>query len=202
MRYRAAVARLKTIAERCGQVASLWRVDDPVLRAAYAFGDVLDQPRADLPVVQVAFVLDLPADELTWGVEPQSCCGLPHLLEVEKVPVEWYWRPAAWPVSNHVIRRPLRIWTTGGVDAAALAALAGGEAESHRLPAPDPDDEREQLTEELAASLHHLRGVESGYWERSWRGEHRGSGIYPEHHLWNAVHGYLDLFAAVNARET
>ena len=142
MRYRAAVARLKTIAERCGQVASLWRVDDPVLRAAYAFGDVLDQPRADLPVVQVAFVLDLPADELTWGVEPQSCCGLPHLLEVEKVPVEWYWRPAAWPVSNHVIRRPLRIWSAEGSDAARWRRWEPGSRASpgtHRQALPtDP----------------------------------------------------------------
>jgi hypothetical protein len=46
------------------------------------------------------------------------------------------------------------------------------------------------------ASLAHLRRVEAGYWDRGWRNTHRGSGIYPENHLWDAVHGYLDLIEA------
>jgi hypothetical protein len=51
------------------------------------------------------------------------------------------------------------------------------------------------LSVELAESLSHLRGVEADFWERDWRSAHKGSGSYPENHLWNAVHGYLDLLA-------
>jgi hypothetical protein len=198
MRYGKAVHRLQTIAERCQQVSGLWD-EAPPLTGAYAFGEVLDGPE-QLDVVQVAFVLDHPAEELTWGARPTSCSGLPYLLELDKAPVDWYWRPAAWPVSNHVIIRPLRIWSPGGADTAALEALAGRAADSLRLPSPDPRQEDEQLAFELEASLGYLRQIRDGYWERDWRAEHRGSGIYPENHLWDAVHGYLDLRDAVRAR--
>jgi hypothetical protein len=66
----------------------------------------------------------------------------------------------------------------------------------HRPRAPAEAEIHEQLIEELAASLAHLQRVEAGYWERDWRNTHRGLGVYPENHLWDAVHGYLDLLAA------
>jgi hypothetical protein len=197
VRQETAVRRLRRVAERCEQVSVLWR-EEPFLLAAYAFGAVLERG-VEVPVVQVAFVLDLPADELTWCAQPQSCVGLPSVLEIDKAPVDWYLRPAVWPVSNHVIRRPLRIWTTGGPDEAALDALARGEAEPLRQPAPTREQEDEQLSAELAASLVHLRRVEDGFWSRDWRAGDRGLGVHPEHHLWDAVHGYLDLLAAVEA---
>lgn len=172
-----------------------------MLLATYAFGDVLDS-QEDVDSVQLAVVLALPADELTWWTEPQSCAGLPSLLEIDKAPVIWHWRPHVWPVANHVIRRPLRIWSVDvGPDTAALDALESGAAESLRLPAPPADEEHEQLVTELDASLRHLRRVEESYWERAWRSDNRGLGYYPEHHLWNAVHGYLELLAAVRDRE-
>jgi hypothetical protein len=46
-------------------------------------------------------------------------------------------------VSNHVIRRPLRIWSEGS-DAAALEALGTGDAEVLRLPEPSDAAMREQ----------------------------------------------------------
>jgi hypothetical protein len=195
VRHDTAVRRLRTVAERCQRASRLWD-DEPFLVGAYAFGAVL-QPRADVPVVQMAFVLDLPADELPWCAQPQSCAGLPHLLEIDKAPVERYWRPAVWPVANHLIHRPLRVWSVDGPDSAALDALDRGEAEHLRLPAPTAAQRHEQLTAELAASLAHLRRVEAGYWERDWRSAHRGLGVYPENHMWDAVHGYLDLLGAI-----
>jgi hypothetical protein len=194
MRHETAIRRLRTIAKRCQQMSGVWD-EEPFVVGAYAFGAVLDAP-ADVDVVQVAFALNLPPDELTWCAQPQSCVGLPHLLEIDKAPVEWYWRPALWPVSNHLIDRPLRIWSLDGPDAAALDALERGEAETLRLPAPTQAEAREQLTAELEASLAHLHRVEAGYWARDWRTAHRGSGVYPENHLWDAVHGYLDLLKA------
>ena len=195
MRHQTAVRRLRTVAERCQHASGLWR-DEPFLVGAYAFGDVLE-PVADAPAVQMAFVLNLPADELTWCAEPQSCVGLPHLLEIDKAPVEWYLRPAVWPVSNHMIHRPLRVWSLDGPDTAALDALERGAAEDLRMPAPTAAQLHEQLTEELSASLAHLRRVEAGFWERDWRNANRGHGVHPENHLWDAAHGYLDLLAAV-----
>lgn len=189
--------RLQTIAQRCQQVSRLWD-EEPVLVGAYAFGQVLE-PVAEVPVVQVAFVLNLAPDELTWCARPPSCAGLPHLLEVDKAPVDWYWRPSVWPVANHVIRRPLRMWSVDGIDTSALEALQRGTADELRLPAPAAAALREQLAAELAASLAHLRRVEAGFWEHQWRGAHRGSGTYPEHHLWDAVRGYLDLLEATGA---
>jgi hypothetical protein len=193
MRHETAVRRLRTIADRCEQARGLW--DERLLLGAYAFGTVLHS-RSDLDVVQVAFVLDLPPDDLTWQALPPSCVGLARLLDLDKTPVEWHLRPAVWPVSNHVIRRPLRIWSTDGPDVAALDALGRGDAEPLRLPEPDDATAREQLAAELAASLAHLRRVEQRYWEPDWRREHRGSGLHPEDHLWRAVHGHLDLLAA------
>jgi hypothetical protein len=190
-----AVRRLGMIAQRCQQVSGLWD-GEPVLAGAYAFGDVLDGG-TEVPVVQVAFVLYLPAEELTWCAQPPSCAGLPHLLEIDKAPVDWYWRPAVWPVSNHLIWRPLRIWSPDGVDVVALDAVARGMVEDLRMPTPSAEDQRAQLAVEVAASLAHLRRVEASFWERDWRQAHRGSGVYPEHHIWDAVHGYLDLLAAI-----
>jgi hypothetical protein len=194
MRHETAVRRLRTIAARCEQASGLWD-DEPFLVGAYAFGAVLDA-RLDVETVQVAFVLNLPPDELTWCAQPQSGVGLPHLLEIDKAPVEWYWRPALWPVSNHLIDRPLRIWSIDAPDTIALDALGRGDVEPLRLPASTEAEVREQLMEELAASLAHLQRVEAGYWERNWRTAHRRSGVYRENHLWDAVHGYLDLLTA------
>jgi hypothetical protein len=194
MRYGSAIRRLRTIATDCDRVARFW-ADKPFLIRAYAFGAVLDAP-GDLEVVPMAFVLDLPPDELAWGTQPQRCVGLLHQLEIDKAPVEWHWRPAGRPVSNHLIDRPLRIWSLDGPDTDALDALERGGAEHLRLPSLSDAEAREQLTAELEDSLAHLRHVEHSYWERDWRAAHRGSGSYPENHLWDATHGYLDLLAA------
>lgn len=197
MRLETAVRRLRTVAARCQQAAGLWQ-EQPVLLAGYTFGALLDRP-GPVEVVQLAFVLDLPAEELTWCARPVSCSGLPRLLELDKAPVDWYWRPAAWPVGNHAIRRPLRIWSLDGPDHAAIDALARAQAEPLRLPAPTDAELDRQLAMELDASLAHLRRVERGYWQHGWRSTHRGSSMDPEHSLWDAVHGYLDLLGAVHA---
>lgn len=196
MHHSTAVRWSRTLAERAERTVGLWD-DEPVLVEIYVFGAVLDS-REDLEAVDVALVLDLPADELTWGARPQSCAGLPALLELDKAPVTWHLRPSARPVGNHHIERPLRVWSTEGPDVAALDALARGEAESLRLPAPGDDELREQLSDELQACLAHLCEVADAYWQPDWRRKHRGLGEYPENHLWNAVNGYLDLLGAVH----
>ena len=89
------------------------------------------------------------------------------------------------------------IWTLTGIHSEALDALAERRAEPFRLAEPDVTEQTEQAARELAVSAAHLRSVRDRYWDdRGWRREHRGGGRYPEHHLWEAADGYLDLLDA------
>lgn len=48
-------------------------------------------------------------------------------------------------------------------------------------------------------ALSRLRAVHCSYWDSGWRREHRGFGRYPEHHPWEAVQGYPDLYDATTS---
>jgi hypothetical protein len=62
VRRQTAVRRLRTVAERCQRASGLWD-EEPFLLAAYAFGPVLESV-GDVDVIDLAFVLNLPAEEL------------------------------------------------------------------------------------------------------------------------------------------
>ena len=197
MHYATAVRRLRAIAEDCAKWGSVLEDNETILIAAYAYGPVQAAPGADLDAVHIALVVDLPAEALPWGVEPPECSSLAFLLRLGKAPVLWRWRPAVWPVWNHAIRRPMPIWTLNGIQSDALDALSESRAEPFRLVEPDAAMQAEQFHSELAASAAHLRSVRDKYWDdQGWRREHRREGRYPEHHLWDAVDGYLDLLDA------
>lgn len=197
MQRKTGIRHLRTTAELCEQTA---RRDDGqrhLLVAAHAFGPVLE-PVDELDVVQVALVLDLPAADLSWGARPPSCQWLQYVLDLDRRPVWAVWRPATWPVWNHRIRRPLRLWShAGGIETEALDALVKGTADSHRSAEPSGDERAEQYRVELDACRDHLRTVRDRFWEREWRRDHKGGGDYPEHHLWNAANGYLEMADAV-----
>jgi hypothetical protein len=195
MRRKTAIKHLRALAERCDTAHR--PLDEPALAEVYAYGDILEPGIAEVDWVKVALVLDLPPDEVTWLALPSVHVWLTHHLGLDKVPVVAVRRPAVWPVWNHDIRRPLQFWSyEGGTDDAALAALADGDAESLRLPAPSREEEAEQLAAELEACLDHLRHVQGSFHDREWRAAHKGLGIYPNDHLWHAVEGYLDLLDA------
>lgn len=166
----------------------------------YTFGALLDERPGELEAVELALVCDSPADELSWCAEPPWTLGIVEVLRLNKAPVRWYFRPATWPVSNHVIREPLRIWSLDGVDEHALDALEAGQPQPLRLPARSPAQQSEQQAAELVAARWQLRYVRDHYWDRDWRAAHHGHGIYPETHLYNAVSGYLDLLDADHQR--
>lgn len=199
MRYATAVRRLRQIAEN-GHRTSL-PGDDPMVAAIYTFGAIFQAPH-ELDVVDIGLVLDAPADELSWGAEPQWTVGIVETLRLNKAPVRWYLRPTIWPVWNHRIREPLRIYSAeDGPDEQALQALSRGQSHELRLPAPTAAERAEQVAIELDLARRHLRAVQDHYWDGDWRREHKGFGIYPETHLWNAVWGYLDLHDAVQQLE-
>ncbi|NUP50024.1 MAG: hypothetical protein HOW97_22340 [Catenulispora sp.] len=196
MRHDTAVRRLRTIAEDCDKLSPLLDGHGGLF-AVYAFGPVLDHLGEELDAVNIALVLQLPAAELPWGVETPGCFSLAHLLRLDKSPVLRRWRPAEWPVTNHEIRRPLLIWSReDGVQKAALDALAEQRPEPFRLAETEDDALAEQVSRELEASLTHLRAVRRDWDDIAWRRSHRGYGVYPEDHLWQAVDGYLDLLDA------
>jgi hypothetical protein len=101
-------------------------------------------------------------------------------------------------VAHKVGAQPCATWSQEGPDEAVLRALAERRLGDIARLAPSPHAEREQLAEELGAALNRLRAVHACYWDHDWRREHRGFGRYPEHHLWEAVQGYLDLYDAAH----
>ncbi len=197
MRYATAVRRLRAVAEELDHHAKLW--EEPLVTAAYVYGELLDGPE-DLDAVQVALVVDLPPDQVTWRADPPTAAAFAELTRLSKLPVRWAWRPVLWPVWNHEVRGPVRFWSLDGPDEQALAALDERRFDQLRRLVPEPAEELEQLEGELASSRAHLKLVTDAYWDREWRREHKGVGAYPEHHLWRAAEGYLDLLAAVERR--
>lgn len=195
MRYGRAIEKLRLLAEGCQEIGGWPPDDEPYLVAMYAFGDVLEG--ADpLQVVHVAGVIRLPPEEVTWGSSPPGTEWLADRLRLSKGGFEYWWRSYLDPVWNHYIRSPVRIWSQDGIDDDALDALAARRFSGLRRLTPDPVDERLQLRDDLDAALRHLRDVHGSYWDQQWRRDHRGLGRYPEHELWEAVEGYLDLLSA------
>ena len=96
MRYSIAVDRLRTIAETCIRLASLWK-DDPLVVGAYVFGELLEGSQRP-ERLQLAFAVDLPPDEVTWYTQPIPMAGFAATVGIDKYPCEWYSRPALWPV--------------------------------------------------------------------------------------------------------
>ena len=197
MRYRRAVEKLRTLAEACESVKN-WPPEDPLLLEAYVFGDLLDG--ADpLESVEVALVLNLPPGEVPWESSPHGTAWLADQLRLDKGGFAYWWRSHLSLVPNHRIRGPVRFWSQEGPDEAVLRALAERRLGDLARLAPSPQAGREQLVEELDAALSRLRAVHACYWDHDWRREHRVSGRYPEHQLWEAVQGYLDLYDAAES---
>ena len=196
VRYRRAVEKIQALAEACESVKG-WPPEDPFLLEAYVFGEVLEG--ADpLECVEVVMVLNLSPEEVPWGSNPHGTMWLADRLRLSKGGFCYWWRSHLDPVWNHHIRRPLRFWSQQGPDEGVLRALA--ERRFGDLPrlTPPAQAERAQLAAELDAALSYLRAIHGSYWDQNWRREHHGSGRYPEHHLWEAVQGYLDLHDAAH----
>jgi hypothetical protein len=191
MHYQRAIEKLRILAEACESVKS-WPPGDPFLLEAYTFGDVL-QGTDPLEYVEVVLVLNLPPEEVVWESNPEGTTWLADQLRLSKGGFAYWWRSHLDPVWNHHIRGPVRFWSHEGPDEGVLQALTERRFEDLPRLTPSPRARREQTTAELETALSSLRAVHASYWDRDWRREHRGSGRYPEHRLWEAVHGYLAL---------
>src|SRR5687767_14151560 len=99
MRYRRAVERLRILAEACDQTKRI-PTEEPFLREAYVFGDLLagSDPLGHLAAV---FVLNLPPEEVAWGSHPPGTAWLVDFLRLDKGGIAYWWRSFQDPVSNH-----------------------------------------------------------------------------------------------------
>ncbi len=194
MRYQRAVEKLRILAAACESVKG-WPLEEPFLLEAYVFGEVL-QGTDPLEFVEVVLVLNLPPEEVPWESSPQGTQWLVDQLRLDKGGLAYWWRSHQDPVSNHRIRGPVRFWSQDGPDEGVLRGLA--ERRFGDIPrfTPSQYTRQDQLVAELRLAFGHLREVHASYWDNDWRRKHRGSGRYPEHYLWDAVQGYLDLYAA------
>jgi hypothetical protein len=194
VRYRRAVEKLEILAARCQWTTRL-PIDEPFLQEAYVFGAVLDG--AD-PVenLNVAFMLDLPPDEVPWLSRPRGTEWLVDTMRLDKEGILYCWRSRHEPVWNHFIREPVRFWSLDGTDEAALAALRERRFADLRRLTASPEEVQRRAATELDRALARLRAVHRAYWDGNWRRKHRGNGRYPEDHLWEATEGYLDLLEA------
>lgn len=195
MRYKRAVEKLRLLAEACERIAD-WPPDfDPWLLEMYTFGPVIEG--ADpLEVVQIVGVIRVPPEEAVWGSTPHGTEWAADWLRLSKGGFEYWWRSYLDPVSNHYIRKPVRIWSQDGIDEEALDALEERRFDDLIRLTSEPADQRLQLRDDLDAALMHLRQVHGSYWDQQWRRDHRGMGRYPENELWEAVEGYLDILDA------
>jgi hypothetical protein len=197
MRYRRAIEKIRILAQACEDFKR-YPSEEPFLRGAYVFGDVL-RGADPLDFVEVVLVLNLPPHEVIWETTPQGTVWLADHLRLSKGGFAYFWRSHLDPVSNHHIREPVRFWSLAGPDEEVLLALAERRLDDLPRATSPPGAQREQLAGELETALGRLRSVHVSYWDYEWRRENRGGGRYPEHELWEAVQGYLDLLDATGS---
>lgn len=189
------------LADACQHTTNWPPDDEPFLREAYVFGEVLD---GDDPVdhVKVALVLNLPPEEVPWESHPHGTEWLVHTLRLDKGGFAYWWRSRHEPVWNHYIREPVRFWSVDGPDEEVLQALSERRFSDLPRVVANPGEERAHTTAALDVALARLREVHANYWERDWRRENRGNYRYPENVLWDAVEGYLNLLDAKRESES
>lgn len=152
-----------------------------------------------IEVGTVVLVFDVPAEEMPWLARHPTGEWVGQQLRLGKRPMQWYYRPAARPVWNHELRRLVRFWSAdGGCDDDVIEALGSRRLDGLAVVEPSPQELRAQLSEELAVSHQHLRGMLDRYWDHPWRKEHKGFDESPEDHLWRAASAVSDMQDALD----
>lgn len=191
MKWTRAVHHLTELAEKCGEMQGpFFRFEVVEL---WVFGDLLGVPK-DLDRIEVALVTDLPVDEVPWLTEPQGAEHWANASRLSRNPIKPFWRSADAPVWNHYVERPALAWSKAdGIAEETLVAVSDGTGELVRLPAPEPDELRKRVDDELAVSLAALRGANETYTDRRWA---PGKLTPYADALWLTTTGYLDLLDA------
>lgn len=187
---------LQGLAETCADLSSR---PNPILRlrviALWAFADVLEQP-GELDNVRVALVVDLPIEDVPWMGQPKGAEQWDHSTRLSRNPVVAFWRSSGAPVWNHYIDRPALLWDAAtGMAEDTFAALRDGRTAEVRSAAPEPDELRKRLENELAVSRAALGRATTAYDDRRWS---PGKLTPVADELWRASDGYLDVLNALD----
>lgn len=168
------------------------------LREMWVTGDLLGLADT-LEAGAVVLVLDLPVEELPWLALHPAGEWIGEQLRLGKRPLQWCYRPVAWPVWNHEHRRLARFWSAAdGVDPTGIDALRARRLDRLEVVEPSADALSEQLRVELAASRGHLAAILGNYWDHDWRRDHKGYDTSPEDHLWRAATAVTGIWAALD----
>jgi hypothetical protein len=195
VKWARAVHHVESLAQACADMATRPASIFPLrVTELWAVGDILGSAR-DLETVTVALCVDLPVDEVAWWSEPPGAQHWSNATRLAKNPILPWWRSAHGPVWNHRVDRPALVWDVAdGVREDTLTALREGRGETVRMAAPEPDELRERLRDELAVSLGSLRACTRTFAQRRWS----PGRLEPlADALWRASDGYLDVLDAV-----
>lgn len=199
MKRSTAISRLSEVADQLERF-KLW--PGPCLVAGYVFGATLE-PAGDVERVQLALVVDEPAEDVPWMSHLRPVEALASLMRFDKQPISWWWRPSAWTVWNREITRAVCFWSaTAGSDQGVFDAVLAGRVDKLEFVEPaDGEQFIQELMLERDVGRRHLTDTVASFYDRDWRREHTGDGVYPGDHLWWATAGYLDLDNAVKDAE-
>lgn len=185
---------MRLLADACSDLLRL-PVEEPFLREAYVYGDVL-AGKDPLEAPELLLVVNLAAGDLPWGAEPKECRWLADWLRLDKLGFLYRFRSREHPVTNASVREAVRFWSLDGPDGDVLQALVERRYDELPRVIADAESVPRQRAAELRVALDSLRETCDRYWEPEWRRAHRGGGRYPENTLWDAVFGYLELLDA------
>lgn len=150
----------------------------------------------------VVLVLDLPSDELPWLALHPIAESVGHQLALGKRPIQWCYRPLAWPAWTYEHRRVVKCWSAdAGPDTTVFEALRSRRLDRLTIVEPSAEELATQLRKELPASRNHLRAVVDAYWDRDWRRSHKGYDESPEDHLWRAATAVSEMWDALEEVE-
>lgn len=163
-----------------------------VAGALLGFADALE-------VGSVTLVLDVPPEEMPWLARHPVGEWVGSELRLGKRPMQWFYRPLAWPVWNCENRRLVRFWSAaGGTDENVIEALSSRRFDGLGVVEQSDSELADQLGVELDVSRRHLRVMLESYWDRDWRREHGRFEESPEDHLWRAAAAVTEIQDALD----
>jgi hypothetical protein len=197
MRRSTAVGQVERMVDAASDIHRLnaHGIDIPLVEV-WVGGAILD-PVDRMDSYDVALVLDVSTDEVTWRAHDPAGDWIADRMRLTKLPVAWFARPAGRPAYDRRMRGMVRVWSTSGADRDAIDRLRHGDPTLGDSAAPV---DTAQLATELAECRRHLATVLDSYYDRDWRRQHTGGWVHPEDHLWRAAQAVRELTDAIEQR--
>jgi hypothetical protein len=194
MKRSTAIGHLVEMAEVASDRLGLRATDlDWPLEELWLTGELLG-PADNVEAGSVVLALDVPPDELPWLALHPAGEWVGGQLRLDKRPLQWSYRPSAWPVWNHEHRRLTQFWSAGsGLDESVIEALRARRPGDLTIVEPSTERLADQLREELTVSRRYLRMMLDSYWDRDWRRAHKAIEESPEDHLWRAATAVTEI---------